>query len=455
MAETAQASWIFSAISGHGDKPFIFERDKCYSYAQLLERIESANAQLRDWGIAPGTVVALQSDYSFEAVALLLALYRNRNIIAPISTEAAGEVRTRVEEGRVEWLLKPTDKDTSCEQVEGKPEENALIGRLRGENRAGLILFSSGSTGKPKAMIHDLDSLLDSYRGKPLNNLTLLAFLLFDHIGGLNTLFNVLAMGAALVITESRRTDSVCALIERRQVNVLPTSPTFLNLILMSEAHFRHDLSCLKIITYGTEPMAGSLLERLEKAFPEVKLLQTFGTSETGIAHTRSLSNSSTLLKIDDPNVECRIVDDELLLRSKTQILGYLNYPMDAFTEDGWFRTGDLVEQAQDGYLRIVGRKVEMINVAGQKVLPTEVESALMEMPEVADCLVHGAPNAITGQTVEARIVTKERGDSASIRKAVRRFCRGRLEPYKIPTRIRMVEEIPSGERFKKIRRTS
>ncbi len=455
MAEVAQQQWIFSAIAGHGDKPFIFERDKCYSYSQLLDRIDSAHAQLRDWGIAPGAVAALQSDYSFEAVALFLALYRNHNIIAPISTEAAGEVRTRVKEGHVEWIINTGKDGTSCVQAGGERGESKLLCRLRVENRAGLILFSSGSTGKPKSMVHDLDSLLDSYRGKPSNNLTLLAFLLFDHIGGLNTLFNAMAIGAALVIPESRRTENVCSLIARRQVNVLPASPTFLNLILMSEAHLRHDLSCLKIITYGTEPMPGGLLDRLKNAFPKVKLLQTFGTSETGIAHTRSRSNSSTLFKIDDPNVEYLIVDSELLLRSKTQILGYLNYPMDAFTEGGWFRTGDLVEQAEDGYIRIVGRLQEVINVAGQKVHPSEVESALMEMPEVADCFVQGVPNAITGQTVEARIVTTARGEPAALRKTVRRFCRGRLEPYKIPTRIRVVEEIPSGERFKKVRRPS
>ena len=455
MTEVAQQQWMFSAIAGHGDKSFIFERDKCYSYSQLLDRIESANTRLRDWGIAPGAVAALQSDYSFEAVALFLALYRNHNIIAPISTEAEREVRTRVKEGHVEWILIPGKDGTSCVQAGGERGESEFLCRLRGENRAGLILFSSGSTGKPKAMVHDLDSLLDSYRGKPPNNLTLLAFLLFDHIGGLNTLFNVMAMGAALVIPESRQTDSICALIAKHQVNVLPASPTFLNLILMSEAHLRHDLSCLKIITYGTEPMPGGLLDRLKNAFQKVKLLQTFGTSETGIAHTRSRSNSSTLFKIDDPNVEYRIVDGELLLRSKTQILGYLNYSMDAFTGDGWFRTGDLVEEAEDGYIRIVGRLREVINVAGQKVHPSEVESTLMEMPEVADCLVQGIPNAITGQTVEACIVTTDRGEPAVFRKAVRLFCRGRLEPFKIPTRIRVVEKIPSGGRFKKVRRPS
>ena len=71
--------------------------------------------------------------------------------------------------------------------------------------------------------------------------------------------------------------------------------------------------------------------------------------------------------------------DGELWLRSKTQVLGYLNASMDPFTEDGWFKTGDLVDELKDGYIRIIGRKNDLINVGGEKVLPAEVESILME----------------------------------------------------------------------------
>lgn len=106
------------------------------------------------------------------------------------------------------------------------------------------------------------------------------------------------------------------------------------------------------MITYGTEPMPDSLLLKLKTFFPRVKFLQTFGTSETGISQTTSKSSDSTFLKIDDPNTEIKIVRGELWIRSKTQVMGYLNSSLERFTEDGWFKTGDLVEEASDGYIK-------------------------------------------------------------------------------------------------------
>ena len=155
--------------------------------------------------------------------------------------------------------------------------------------------------------------------------------------------------------------------------------------------------------------MPESLLNRIKAAFPDTALIQTFGTSETGISQTISRSSSSTLIKFDDPNTEYKIVEGELWLRSKSQILGYLNHEMSRFTEDGWFKTGDLLEPANEkegeGFFRIVGRKQEIINVGGEKVTPSEVESTLLEMPEIADCLVYPETNALTGQIVAAEIV--------------------------------------------------
>jgi len=256
-----------------------------------------------------------------------------------------------------------------------------------------------------------------------------------------------------MVLPENRDVDHVCSLIEKHKVVVLPTSPTFLNLMLMSDAHKRFDMGSLRMITYGTEPMPESLLGRLREAFRGVRFLQTFGTSETGIAQTSSKSSSSTLIKIDDPNTEYRIVEGELWIRSSTQILGYLNYGMDSFTEDGWFMTGDLAEEEGDGYIRIKGRIKEIINVGGLKVLPEEVESMLMEVPGIADCMVYGESTAITGQMVVADVVPAAEEDRREMFKRIRAYCRDRMENYKIPVKINIKSRTNFGSRFKKIRR--
>ena len=272
----------------------------------------------------------------------------------------------------------------------------------------------------------------------------------FDHIGGLNTLFGCLAAGAPLVLPASSAPGDVASAIARHRVAVLPASPTFLNLLLGSGVAQEHDLSSLRLITYGTEPMPESLLVRLKAAFPRARFVQTFGTSETGIARTSSPAQDSTFLRFEDPNLEWKVVDDELWLRSRTQVTGYLNAGNERFTADGWFRTGDKAEAGPDSTLRILGRLGEMINVGGEKLMPADVESIVLGVPGVADCRVRGEPHPLTGQTVVADVVATF-ADHEALRSAIRTACRARLARHKIPTRVTFVPSV-SGERMKKTR---
>jgi acyl-CoA synthetase (AMP-forming)/AMP-acid ligase II len=275
---------------------------------------------------------------------------------------------------------------------------------------------------------------------------------MFDHIGGINTLLNCLSMGATLTIPIDRNPDNICELIEKTKINVLPASPTFLNLILIGRSYDKFDLSSLLMITYGTETMPLSLLDKLKHIFPKVKFLQTFGTSETGIAKTTSLSSTSTFVKIDDPDQEYKIVNSELWLRSKTQILGYINHSNENFTSDGWFKTGDLVEEGEDGFIRIIGRTKEVINVGGEKVMPAEVESVILELPWVKDCVVMGQINIISGQMVFAEVYINDDVNPIIAKKDIRKYCQSKLEAYKVPAKIKIVDSINFTNRFKKLR---
>ena len=128
-----------------------------------------------------------------------------------------------------------------------------------------------------------------------------------------------------------------------------------------------------------------------------------------------------------------------------------MNHSMESFTDDGWFMTGDLVEQDGD-YIKIKGRLKEVINVGGEKVLPAEIESVLLSHADVKDCTVHGELNPITGQTVIANVTIKEGLDKKIIRKQLKFFCRDNLEAYKVPTKFKFVEANEYTNRFKKVR---
>ncbi|WP_208246079.1 class I adenylate-forming enzyme family protein (plasmid) [Rhizobium sp. T1470] len=444
------AQWL-NQLAQRGDAPAIIENELEISYRELARRIVQMVAELSEAGVKPGDTVVLNGDHSLPTIAALFALASLRAVAAPITTLTPVALETMRQDCGARYLYR-SGGDPELEALEGGPS-HPLQARLRAADAAGLVLVSSGSTGKPKAILHNLDSLLIRRKAaRPGRGLRILLLLMFDHIGGINTLINTLFSGGTAVVVAKRTPATVCQLISDHQVQILPGNPTFLNLILMGRFHERFDLSSLRLITYGTEPMPAQLLLRIRAAFPKTRLLQTFGTSETGIARTQSASSESTRFRIADSDYKHRIVDGELWLRSKTQFLGYLNNSTEAVTDDGWFRTGDLVEAGEDGYLTILGRAKEVINVGGEKVLPLDLESLLLEHPLVADCVVYGAANAITGQMVCADIQPTRSIDKAELRREIHGFLKDRVERFKLPGRIRLVEAVEASERFKKLR---
>jgi len=443
-------NWVVAHCKDLGDRVAIIDDGTQYSYVQLASKIEGYLRRLKDVAVH-GACVAVISEYNFNSIALFFALIERRAIIVPIVSVVKEEVESRISVARC---------SLSCSFIEGELTLEALpvvslhslIEQLIAQDRSGLVLFSSGSTGAPKAMVHDFDTLLDSYKGRKSKRLRFLIFLMFDHIGGINTLLNTISMGAVAVLPSTRDPLEIGSLMQKHSVNVLPSSPTFLNLLLINGVFEQCDLSKLKMITYGTEPMPENLLKRLRATLPRVRFLQTFGTSETGITQSSSRSSDSLDMKIGTENIDYKIVEGELYLKSKTQVLGYLNANMDCFTSDGWFKTGDLVDVLDDGYIRILGRNKEIINVGGEKVLPSEVESVLLEIDEVLDVTVSGKANAITGQTVTTEVVVKSGLDDSLMKKKIRDHCRVRMSGYKVPTKIRIISEPKYSQRFKKIR---
>jgi acyl-CoA synthetase (AMP-forming)/AMP-acid ligase II len=279
----------------------------------------------------------------------------------------------------------------------------------------------------------------------------MLAFLLFDHIGGLNTLLYVISNLGCLITIDERAPEAVCAAIERHSVEVLPATPTFLHLLILSGAYTRHDLSSLRLVTYGTEVMPLPTLQRFHEIFPDVDLQQTYGLSELGILRSKSRAPDSLWVRLGGEGYEMRVREGLLEIKAESAMLGYLNAES-PFTEDGWFKTGDAVE-VEDGFFRILGRRSELINVGGQKVFPVEVESVLQSMPGVVEAVVFGETNAITGHIVVARIALDAPESLANFRKRMHEYCASRLARYKIPQKVLLVDTPSHGSRFKKMRR--
>ena len=214
----------------------------------------------------------------------------------------------------------------------------------------------------------------------------------------------------------------------------------------------KYDCSSLEIIAYGAETMPPSLLSRVVEAFPHADLQQKFGTSETGTVRIQSQRKDSTYFRFKDSDTEWKSVDGVLWLKTPSRIIGYLNADNSSLEPEGWYCTGDMVEETEDGYLKITSRREDLINVGGEKVTPSEVESTLLEIPEIDDCLVYGEDNAITGQIVAAKVVPGEGVDPDQLKRQIKKYCRSKLSAYKIPARIIICDQTSFSSRFKKTR---
>jgi acyl-CoA synthetase (AMP-forming)/AMP-acid ligase II len=443
------APWFFERLRQWGDDKALVFRDAETTYAEILRLVERWDKEFAERNVGAGHVVALIGSFSPNACAALVALARIGAIVVPLTPIMRAQHDKFIEIAEASLSVEFDDADQPSFVAYERAVTNPLTKKLIERGNPGLVIFSSGSTGAPKGILHDLAAILEKFE-KIRQKKTTLTFLLFDHIGGIDTLFNTFASGGTVVTVPNRDPETVCRAIARHRVHTLPTSPTFLNLLLMSGVIEQHDLSSLKVIAYGTEPMPESTLKRLHEFLPDVALVQTYGMSELGVLRSRSRDSQSLWIKFTGEGFETKIVDGILWVRAKTAMMGYLNAP-DLFDKDGWLNTQDAVEVDGD-YLRILGRATELINVGGQKVYPAEVENFLLQLANVEDVAVFGKKHPMMGQVVAARFKLKEPEALDAFKRRMMAFCRERMANYQVPRMVELTDAEQFGARFKKMR---
>lgn len=418
-----------------------------YFYHQLIEKTDFWINELTPI-VSPSMVVGLYGDFNINTVAIFFALTELNAIIVPLSVQNR-DVDLKKEIAEIELFIDSSLPEPTLLKT-GKVATHSLFNSIKKSAHPGIIIFSSGSTGAPKAALHDFTFLLSKFN-KPRTPYRSIVFLLFDHWGGINTLLHILSCGGTACFPKQRSVDYICELIARHQINLLPSTPTFLNLLLINQSYKKFDLSSLSLITYGTESMPEATLLRLNKEFPNTTFKQTYGLTELGVMRTVSKSNNSLWLKVGGEDYQTKVVDGIFYIRTQSSIVGYLNAPS-PFDDKGWYNTGDRVDVDGD-WIKFLGRDSDIINVGGQKVFPAEVESTILLLPWIADCIVYGEKNPITGMNVSCKIVlSKHEEIPEKPNLELKKWCKQKIESYKIPVRITIIEATEFNERFKKSR---
>jgi len=421
-----------------------------YSRADIAELIVREYHRITDAGIKAGDVVVLKGNDSPVAIALLLALIWRKTIAVPLLPNTVKHNPDLITIADPRYFIEVDEGDIVTVSPRKTTGDHAYYAELRHRDAPGLVLFTSGSSGESKGVVHDFGLLLEKFHVER-QAMVSLSFLLFDHWGGLNTLLHCLANGSPLVLPGTRSPAHVCELIETHRIELLPATPTFLNMVLISHAYEQYDLSSLKLVTYGAEPMPDTTLKGLRKVFPNLEMRQTYGLIELGVLRSKSRGSDSLWVKLGGEGYDLRVVDGSLEIKAASAMLGYLN-AASPFTDDGYFMTGDRVEV--DGeYFRILGRESELINVGGEKVYPTEVEAVILECDFVDDVVVYGEANAVVGKMVCADVRITPDIDKKSARSDIKTLCNKRLERFKVPVKINFVDGAFHGDRFKRMRR--
>jgi len=328
-----------------------------------------------------------------------------------------------------------------------------------------LILYTSGSTGQPKGAVLSHAALAFSSRSwaGPVMALIpedrVLGVLPLSHSYGLNgALLAPLSAGVTLVLLERFSPAEVLGAIARHRVTVFPGVATMFRRLLDWPALARADLSSLRVALSGAAPCPWELAEEWRKR-TGVRILRGYGMTEL----FRPISYlAGDAMDLPDaigrpvPGVEVRAVDEagrplppgevgELWIKSPAAMDGYLDAPEEtrAVLGGGWFKTGDLVSLSPDGFVRIVGRKRELILRGGYSVFPAEVETALLTHPAVAEAAVIGVAHAELGEEVIA-FATLRPGSTVRSEELIA-HCKERLAAYKYPRRIVIVDQLPRG----------
>ncbi|WP_435770527.1 class I adenylate-forming enzyme family protein [Nocardioides sp. SYSU DS0651] len=302
-----------------------------------------------------------------------------------------------------------------------------------------IMVMTTGTSGFPRGVRHEWERLLRAVRRiKPAPDQRWLLAYGLNQFGGLQILIHVLAAHATLVAARSFQPRDALDAIRDDGVTHASGTPTFWRFVLAEMAADGGGVPGLRQVTLGGEAVPGALLERLKARFPDANISQIYGATEFGQNVTVRDGLPGLPLSMLEPggDVEFKIVDGELWVRSKASMLGYHG---EERVEDGaWRATGDLVEVVSDR-VEFRGRKTDVINVGGIKVHPIPVEERVSRVPGVSLVRAYGRPNPMTGSVVGIEIVLEPGHDAETVEMAARAACSD-LPPAARPRSIRFLD---------------
>ena len=484
MNENLYALFESRFPAARDDPLLLLESGSVRSYAEVHADSARLAALFRDRGLAPGDRVAVQVEKSPEALVLYLACLRAGLVYLPLnSAYQEGEVRYFLENAEpravvvqprsMPWLA-PLASSLGIDNVFTLDERGGgtLVEAVRGASarfdtveRTGddlaAILYTSGTTGRSKGAMLTHRNLASNalvlhrlWGFRPAD--TLVHMLPLFHVHGLFVACHCVLMNGTAMRFHAKF-DARRAIDDFARSTVFMGVPTYYARLLAEPGLTPPACASMRLFVSGSAPLLAETHLEFEQRTGQ-RILERYGMTETGMLTSNPLAGERRAgsVGLPLPGTEVRVLDDSgrdcapgtvghVVVRGDNVFPGYWRMPektREEFTDDGYFRTGDVGSLSADGYLSIAGRSKDLIISGGYNVYPKEIELALDELDWVQESAVVGVPHSDFGEAVTAVVVSRPGAGAASEAQVIAAL-KGKLANFKVPKRVYFVDELP------------
>ena len=495
------------------DRTAVIFEDRRVTFEEMQARANRLSNALADAGVVSGDRVAILEVNTDRYVEAYFATAKLDAIFVPLNFRArADELSYMINDAtpkvvlagpRYEDLVKSFSGDVECvdhyislegevdgwlsyESITDAASEDEMMFAEAGDDDISVLMFTAGTTGFPKGVMltHEsfssyiLSNVMPADPDEEERNILTVPLY---HIAGMQAVISAIYGGRTLIIQRQFEPEEWMTLVETERADRAMMVPTMLKMLMEHENFSSHDLSSLKVITYGAASMPLEVIKRAIAEFPGTSFINAFGATETAATITmlppedhmltgteeeveKKLKRLSSIGKpLDD--VEVRILGEDgepmpvgevgdIVARGGRVMKGYWN--MEEATAEtirgGWLFTGDLGYEDEDGYIFLSGRAKDFIKRGGEMISPEEVEQVLQSHPAIDEAAIIGIPDLDWGERVRAIVVAKAGVvvDEADVIE----FCRQRLASYKKPESVVVTSELPRNPLGKVLKTT-
>lgn len=474
------------------NKEAVYDRTRRLTYKELLQECDRIAAALDAVGVKKGDRVGVCLPNWHETVAIYFAIAKIGAILVPFNPKyRLHEAQHIIKDSGVQFLFISAEFDQNVGIESTSPLVKVMVSvRFVKEGILSLedlihkgeahtpakteidpvhdvfcVLYTSGTTGAPKGAMLTHRGMVWSGRtiGESIHSSAEDVYLIpapLFHIFGIGiNLIAAISVQAKMVMMDVYKAKEALELIQQEKVTVHHAVPTMYILELNHPDFASYDLSSLRTGVVGGAPCPAETIRAIREKM-KLNLCNSYGMSEIGsltiTAYQETEKNLYETIGKAIPGAEVKIVNDrretvpsgevgEIACRSFGVMKGYYNNPeqtSQALDEDGWFYTGDLGVMSQDGYIRFVGRKKEMIIRGGYNIYPGEIEEVLYKHPKVLQAAVIGLPDAVMGEIACA--VVKLKADEESSNEEILTYVKQHLAEYKVPKQVVFFDQLPA-----------